>query len=137
MKIEEREQQLEKERGEVRQKIEILQRQLASIESKLELIAELKGEGFNAPLILTNNSAKALLAADNLPSIHAVLTEGMKALRQFTKTDVIAWARLKYPKLQFSEKSIFRPLNDLIKNGEVKLIRKNQGSKTQAVYGFT
>jgi len=60
----------------------------------------------------------------------------MKALGQFTKNDVVAWVKQQYPKLEFSDKSMQRPLRDMVDSGQVVLLKKNQGSKSQAVYGI-
>lgn len=109
--------------------------ELKTIDAVLKVLKEIKAKQDEEPIFSLNKIAKALLDEPSIP-IGETLVEGMKALDQFTKDEVVAWVRAKYPTLKFSEKSMQRPLKELLDSGQVVLLKKNQGSKTQAVYGF-
>ena len=69
-------------------------------------------------------------------AIGEALKEGMRALVQFTKSDVVRWVQKTYPALEFSVKSMQRPLKEMMDTGEAELLKLNQGSKSQAIYGI-
>jgi hypothetical protein len=137
--FEEKENELIARRDELLQQLKAfteLRHQLEIVESNLKLIAEIRQKASVGPTALPlNNTTKTLLDTPSI-SIGQTFIDGMKALQQFTKNDVVAWVRANYPNLVFSEKSMQRPLQGLIETGEVILLKKNQGSKTQAVYGY-
>ena len=137
--FEEKENELIARRDELLQQLKAfteLRHQLEIVESNLKLIAEIRHKASVGPTALPlNNTTKTLLDTPSI-SIGQTFIDGMKALQQFTKNDVVAWVRANYPNLVFSEKSMQRPLQGLIETGEVILLKKNQGSKTQAVYGY-
>ena len=137
--FEEKENELLVRRAELQEKLKALtevQHQLEIIESNLELLNEMKPKASSGQFTLPLNSAtKELLETPAVP-IGMTMIEGMKALGQFTKNDVVAWVKQQYPKLEFSDKSMQRPLRDMVDSGQVVLLKKNQGSKSQAVYGI-
>ena len=137
--FEEKENELIARRDELLQQLKAfteLRHQLEIVESNLKLIAEIRQKAsVGLTALPLNNTTKTLLDTPSI-SIGQTFIDGMKALQQFTKNDVVAWVRANYPNLVFSEKSMQRPLQGLIETGEVILLKKNQGSKTQAVYGY-
>ena len=131
LSFEQKENELEEKRNSLREQISKLQHQLEITESNLDLLMEMRPKKQTVDEILT----KKLLESPAI-SVSEAFIEGMRALQQFTKDALVTWVRNRYPSLEFSEKSLGRPLRDMILRGEVELIKPNQGSKTQAVYGF-
>jgi hypothetical protein len=58
------------------------------------------------------------------------------ALRQFKREDLEDWIRSNYPQMQFSRKSVDRPMRDLMAAGKIILLRPNTGNKIPAIYGW-
>jgi hypothetical protein len=80
-------------------------------------------------------SARELLNSPAI-SIGKAIRQGMIALREFTKDDVLKWVRSTYPALKFSDRSWGRPIREMMEKGEVAILKPNVGNKTQAVYGL-
>ncbi len=81
------------------------------------------------------SAAKELLSGPSV-SVGSAIRQGMRALRQFTKSDAIGWVRSTYPTLEFSDRSWARPLREMMDKGEVVVLKKNVGNKSEAVYGI-
>jgi hypothetical protein len=80
-------------------------------------------------------TAKQLLGTPSI-SIGKAIRQGMIALHEFTKDDVLEWVRSTYPTLKFSDRSWGRPLREMMDQGKVVCLKKNVGNKTPAVYGL-
>jgi hypothetical protein len=115
-------------RRELQEELATLDRRRDVILGKLALLDELDKD--------EPSSASRILRAPSI-SITDAFRQGMRALGQFTKNDVVTWARSQYPLLDFSPKSFQRPLRDMMESGEVVKLKESIGSKAQAVYGLT
>jgi len=123
-------QQITEELKVTEMKVQFLRGQLAGLE-----------EAHNATLPPAKGTGEPKSVARKLLSTPAVsigsaMRQGMIALREFTKNDVIQWVRSTYPSLEFSERSWGRPLAEMKEKGEVVLLKKNLGNKAEAVYGI-
>lgn len=58
------------------------------------------------------------------------------AMRKFTRPSLVEWIKTNHPTLEFSPKSVDRPLNEMVDKGEVVILKKNIGRKSHAVYGL-
>ena len=102
---------LARERDELLKKLEILN-------SNISLLDKFCGDGVREPMPRLNNAA---------PQV-------MKSVKRFTARELADQIRQQYPGMDFSEKSVGKPLQTAIKAGQVKLVQPNIGSKTQAIY---
>jgi hypothetical protein len=113
-------------------------RQIEIIESNLQLLNDFKPKSSHevfTRLDQAKASTKQLLELPSV-SINESFVSAIKTLRQFTRNDLGAWVRNKYPNLNFSDKSSARPLRAMMEKGEVIMIKPNQGNKTPAVYEY-
>jgi hypothetical protein len=131
--FEQKEKELADRRDALREQLTRLQHSLEITESNLELLREIKPKQQTADEILNNISTKKLLEMPDI-SVSDAFVEGMKILQQFTKDALVTWVRNRYPALEFSDRSLGRPLRELMAKGQIRVIKPNQGNKTQAVY---
>ena len=128
---------IELKKRQVLEELKVLELRAEFLKGRLAALEELEG-GAPRPAgsdVQSRTVASSLLHVPPV-GVGEAIRQGMKALGQFTKADVIEWVRLNHPRLEFSQKSWGRPLRELMERGEVVLLRHNMGNKSQAVYGF-
>ena|SRR5665213_1527988 len=108
----------------------------AKIRAKLEFLDELEKDNRKSTPASQDSEIQRLMETSSIKITDAVI-EAMRDLRQFTRVSVENWITHKYPNLEFSPKSIQKPLRDMIIRGQVFKIKDNIGSKTLAVYSLT
>ncbi len=128
---------LETRRVQVAEELKRLELRMEFLRGQLAAFDEIEGSPLNESSANSPSAsaAKQLLSTPPI-SVGKAILQGMIALREFTKADVIKWVRSTHPLLKFSDRSWGRPLRDMMDKGEVVLLRKNAGNKTQAVYGL-
>jgi hypothetical protein len=117
----------------VKTELESLERQAAKLRGQLEVY-----EQWEAELAVETMRSRVPSAGDDAPTVKVanVAREGITALPQFTRPSLVDWIRKQYPNLDFSPKSIGKPLQEMLQSGEVVMIRENAGNKTPAVYAY-
>ena len=101
----------------VKEKDDLLKR-LEVLSSNILLLDKFCGNGKREPTPRLNDAAQQV----------------MQAVKRFTMRELADQIRQRYPAMDFSEKSVAKPLQTAIKGGQVKLVQPNIGSKTQAIY---
>jgi len=102
---------LAKEKEELLKKLEILT-------SNISLLDKFCGNGRGEPT----------------PRLKDAPPKVMEAMRRFTLRELSEQIKQRYPGIEFSDKSVAKPVKEAVKRGQAKLVQPNLGSKTQAVY---
>jgi hypothetical protein len=93
----------------------------------------------------TNQSNLALLdrlsgedGAEDAPmTLIKAGVEAMKALKRFTRSQMVDRIRADYPDLQFSDSSVVKPIRRAMASRNVRMVQAHQGNKAQAIYEWS
>lgn len=130
--------QVEKEIEATRRTLDILQAQL-SILRKADYTAPSRSKASKQQMQPKPPKAgKAALVVSNPPTKSVTILsaglEGMKTLGQFTRPELEAWVRSKYPHLKFTRKSLDKPVRAAILKGQAQVTQQNTGNRSHAHY---
>ena len=110
-----------------------LTEEIAKIDAKDEVLAELLGETNDA---LAGSHAAQVLDIPNVTVKDAVAEVVERFTSPFTKEDVSALLTATYPALRFTKRSLEKPINALLEAGKIRVARKGN-AKVPAVYENT
>jgi hypothetical protein len=82
----------------------------------------------------TDRSSESLLGLP-VVTLREAIHDGAGALKKFTCSELERFIQSKYPHLQFKTKSMYFPLDALVKTGEVTILRPHRGKRAPTVYG--
>ncbi len=122
-------------RRQVAEELKSVELRAEFLRGQLAILDELDGltPAPSQPLSRNPASGKSLAAPPT--GAAEAMRQGMRALRKFTKADVMEWIRSTHPRLSFNERSWRRPLSRMMHKGEVVVLKKNVGNKG-AVYAI-
>jgi hypothetical protein len=122
----------------LREELKALELAVAKVRAKLELIEEIESEeqGHSPATSASHLSEIEQLMAKPSVKLADAVRDAAVTLRQFTIHSLVNSIIKKYPNYPFQAKSVRKPLQDLIDDGEVKMIKENIGSRSPAVYEF-
>jgi hypothetical protein len=106
----------------------------SKIRAKLELIDEIEND--EGPVPVSPASEIERLMQKSSIKMEDAVREAVRNLRHFTRYSLVDWITKNHPSLEFSPKSVGKPLQEMLKRGEVQMIKKNVGNKSPAVYAF-